>query len=127
MGIEVLIDTSFLIAALEAADSHHESAKTELRKLPAGTRMNISAITQAEALVAPMRMSDAHFHLTSKLITGRFTILEVNSEIAQRAAQIRSKNKITLVDAIIIATALHYKQKLYTFDRLMKAVYDKTK
>ena len=75
MGIEVLIDTSFLIAALEAADSHHESAKTELRKLPAGTRMNISAITQAEALVAPMRMSDAHFHMTSKLITYRFTIV----------------------------------------------------
>ncbi len=89
--------------------------------------MNISAITQAETLVAPMRMSDAHFHMTSKLITDRFTILDVNSEIAQRAAQIRSKNKITLVDAIIIATALHHKQELYTFDRLMKAVYDKTK
>jgi predicted nucleic acid-binding protein len=48
-------------------------------------------------------------------------------EIAVRAAEIRSKQKVTLADAIVIATSLEEESELLTFDKSMKAVYERIK
>jgi predicted nucleic acid-binding protein len=53
--------------------------------------------------------------------------VNLTSKIALEAATIRSNNKITLGDAIIIASALHEKSQLLTFDKTMRAIYERIK
>ncbi len=126
MGFKSHADTSWLIALFNPNDSHHKQALRELEEL--NVRPSISAFALAELLVDFEKSDVGSISLAIADINKAFSpIIALSSEIAVLAANIRSNNKITLGDAIIIATAVHEKSHLLTFDKGMKAIYERIK
>lgn len=126
MGFKSHADTSWLIALFNPDDSHHKQALRELEEL--NVRPSISAFALAELLVDFEKSDVGSISIAIADINKAFSpIIALSSEIAVLAANIRSNNKITLGDAIIIATAVHEKSHLLTFDKGMKAIYERVK
>ncbi|MFM1797513.1 MAG: hypothetical protein RL733_1294 [Actinomycetota bacterium] len=126
MGQKSHADTSWLIALLNPEDAHHTRALKELDEL--NSAPSVSAFALAELLVN-FELNEA-VDIESTLTTLKSSlssIVNLDSDIAIKSAQIRSNNKITLGDAIIIATALSEKSKLLTFDKNMRSVYERIK
>ena len=124
MGFKSHADTSWLIALFNPDDSHHKQALRELEEL--NTRPSLSAFALAELLVDFENGDVGSISATLSEINKAFTpIVALSSDIAVLAANIRSNNKVTLGDAIIIASAIHEKSHLLTFDKSMKAVYER--
>jgi predicted nucleic acid-binding protein len=119
-------DTSWVIALFNPDDSHHKQALRELEEL--NSPPSLSAFALAELLVDFERSDVVDVNRTFHQLEESFSpIVNLTSEVALHAATIRSSNKITLGDAIIIASALHEKSQLLTFDRAMKTVYERIK
>jgi predicted nucleic acid-binding protein len=119
-------DTSWLIALFNPDDSHHAQALRELEELTSPPSISSLALAellvdfdQSESISSPSALSQIQKSLSS--------IFAVTTEIAVRAAEVRSHYKVTLADAIIIATALHERSHLLTFDKNMKATYERIK
>jgi predicted nucleic acid-binding protein len=55
------------------------------------------------------------------------SVIPLAAEFAILGAEIRSENKLALADSLIIATALLEKSDLLTFDKSMKAAYERIK
>jgi predicted nucleic acid-binding protein len=116
-------DTSWLIAFFDNEDEHHKKALREFEELTSAP--SVSALAFAELLVS-FESNDSPT-TSEELQVALPQIIPVDIDVATRAAQIRSSNKIALADAIIIATAIHEKAKLLTFDKSMKGVYERIK
>jgi predicted nucleic acid-binding protein len=116
-------DTSWLIALFDNEDEHHKKALREFEELASAP--SVSALAYAELLVG-FESNDSPT-TPEELRIALPQILPVDIDVATRAAQIRSSNKIALADAIIIATAIHEKARLLTFDKTMKGVYERVK
>jgi predicted nucleic acid-binding protein len=115
-----------LIALLNPDDSHHSHALRELEELNSPPSM--SALVLAELLVNFERSDSVSVAGTLNQIQKSFSsIIAVDGDVAVRAAEIRSHHKVTLTDAIVIASALNEKSHLLTFDKAMKAVYERIK
>ncbi|NDE51182.1 MAG: PIN domain-containing protein [Actinobacteria bacterium] len=85
-------------------------------------------IALAELLVDFEKSDTVDVNTTFSSLEKSFSpIVSLNSQIANNAASIRSNNQIALGDAIIIASALHEKSQLLTFDKSMKAIYERIK
>ena len=126
MGSKSHADTSWLIALFNPEDSHHKQALRELEELNSAPAM--SSLVLAELLVDFERSDSGSVSGTLNQIQKSFSsISSVTVEIAVRAAEIRSMQKVSLTDAIVIATALEEESQLLTFDRNMKAVYERIK
>ena len=123
MGQKSHADTSWLIALLDPEDSHHTKALRDFEELTSPP--SISALAFAELLVG---FYAADLPTSIKELRSAFpSILSIDTESAILGAEIRSDNKIALSDALIIATALREKSDLLTFDKSMKAVYERIK
>ena len=126
MGSKSHADTSWLIALLNPEDAHHKQALRELEELNSAPAM--SSLVLAELLVDFESSDSGSVSGTLNQIQKSFSaISSVSAEIAVRAAKIRSMQKVSLTDAIVIATALEEESQLLTFDRNMKAVYERIK
>ena len=126
MGQKSHADTSWLIALFNPEDSHHKHALRELEELNSAPAM--SSLVLAELLVDFESSDSGSVSGTLQQIQKSFsTICSVTLEIAVRAAEIRSTQKVSLTDAIVIATALEEQSHLLTFDRNMKAAYERIK
>ena len=126
MGQKSHADTSWLIALFNPDDSHHARALKELEEL--NSAPSISAFALAELLVNFEVNESIDFNSTLGTLKSALSgIINLDSEIAVKSAQIRSTNKITLGDAIVIATALSEKSQLLTFDKNMRSVYERVK
>ncbi len=126
MGQKSHADTSWLIALFNPEDSHHKQALRELEELNSAPAM--SSLVLAELLVDFESSDSGSVSGTLQKIQKSFsTIYSVTLEIAVRAAEIRSTQKVSLTDAIVIATALEEQSHLLTFDRNMKAAYERIK
>lgn len=126
MGQKSHADTSWLIALFNPEDSHHKQALRELEELNSAPAM--SSLVLAELLVDFESSDSGSVSGTLQKIQKSFsTINSVTLEIAVRAAEIRSTQKVSLTDAIVIATALEEQSHLLTFDRNMKAAYERIK
>lgn len=126
MGQKSHADTSWLIALFNPEDSHHKRALRELEELNSAPAM--SSLVLAELLVDFESSDSGSVSGTLQQIQKSFsTIYSVTLEIAVRAAEIRSTQKVSLTDAIVIATALEEQSHLLTFDRNMKAAYERIK
>jgi predicted nucleic acid-binding protein len=89
---------------------------------------SISTFVLAELMVSFEKSDIGSIPVTLREIEKSFSpIVELSKEIAISAAQIRSSSKITLGDAIVIASALDQDSELLTFDKNMKAVYERNK
>jgi predicted nucleic acid-binding protein len=119
-------DTSWLIALFNPEDSHHKEALRQLEELNSPPSM--SSLVLAELLVDFESSDSGSVSGTLSQLQKSFAaITAVSWEIAVRAAEIRSKQKVTLADAIVIATSLEEESELLTFDKSMKAVYERIK
>ncbi len=111
----LVLDSSVLIALNDPTDAHHKIVSSKIASHRG--QFFISAVTLAEVLVVPYRFSPERGAKRaldiSKQVDG---VLEVDSEIAQRAAQIRAQSAISMVDALIIATAIIARATLWTCD-----------
>ncbi len=126
MGQKSHADTSWLIALFNPEDSHHKQALRELEELNSAPAM--SSLVLAELLVDFESSDSGSVSGTLQKIQKSFsTINSVTLEIAVRAAEICSTQKVSLTDAIVIATALEEQSHLLTFDRNMKAAYERIK
>jgi predicted nucleic acid-binding protein len=119
-------DTSWLIALLNPIDISHKLALRQLEELNAPA--SISTFVLAELMVSFEKSDIGSIPVTLQEIEKSFSpIVELSKDIAISAAQIRSSSKITLGDAIVIASALDQNSDLLTFDKNMKAVYERNK
>jgi predicted nucleic acid-binding protein len=119
-------DTSWLIALLNPLDISHKLAVRQLEELNAPA--SISTFVLAELMVSFEKSDIGSIPVTLREIEKSFSpIVELSKEIAISAAKIRSSSKITLGDAIVIASALDQDSELLTFDKNMKAVYERNK
>jgi predicted nucleic acid-binding protein len=119
-------DTSWLIALLNPVDVSHKLALRQLEELNAPA--SISTFVLAELMVSFEKSDIGSIPVTLQEIEKSFSpIVELSKEIAISAAKIRSSSKITLGDAIVIASALDQNSDLLTFDKNMKAVHERNK
>ena len=126
MGRKSHADTSWLIALLNPLDISHKLAVRQLEELNAPA--SISTFVLAELMVSFEKSDIGSIPVTLREIEKSFSpIIELSKEIAISAAKIRSSSKITLGDAIVIASALDQDSELLTFDKNMKAVYERNK
>ena len=126
MGQKSHADTSWLIALFTPDDTHHAQALRELEELTSPPSM--SAMVLSELLVDFEKSDSVSVAGTLNQIQKSFSsIIAVDVDVAVRAAEIRSHHKVTLADAIVIASALHEKSHLLTFDKSMKAIYERIK
>ena len=126
MGRKSHADTSWLIALLNPLDISHKLAMRQLEELNAPA--SISTFVLAELMVSFEKSDIGSIPVTLREIEKSFSpIVELSKEIAISASQIRSSSKITLGDAIVIASALDQDSELLTFDKNMKAVYERNK
>ena len=126
MGRKSHADTSWLIALLNPIDISHKLALRQLEELNAPA--SISTFVLAELMVSFEKSDIGSIPVTLQEIEKSFSpIVELSKDIAISAAQIRSSSKITLGDAIVIASAIDQNSELLTFDKNMKAVYERNK
>ena len=126
MGRKSHADTSWLIALLNPVDISHKIALRQLEELNAPA--SISTFVLAELMVSFEKSDIGSIPVTLQEIEKSFSpIVELSKEIAISAAKICSSSKITLSDAIVIASALDQNSDLLTFDKNMKAVYERNK
>lgn len=102
----VVLDSDAVVAFLDRADTLHTAADTAIRDLLGKDRLLVSAVTYAEVLTgARLGRHD------EKRVRGFFSdlvseILSVDAEVADKAADLRSRRKsLRMPDAMILATA----------------------
>ena len=102
----VVLDSSVVIGFLDRSDDLHDAADEVIRELLASHRLFVSVITYAEVLTGA-RLG----HHDEEQVTGFFTdlvssIVPVDVEIGDCAAQLRAQTKaLAMPDASIAATA----------------------
>jgi predicted nucleic acid-binding protein len=101
----VVVDASVVIAFLDPADSHHVGAVAAFGAHQVD-RLVLPASAYAEVLVGPYRRGPAAVTTVEKFIADFAMRIEpVSPQIAQRAAQLRSRNPaLKLPDAFVLAT-----------------------
>jgi len=105
----VVLDTSVVIAAIEARDAHHAecaNALTDLRKR--AVPMRLAAITVAELFAMRGEGRAARLEKVRAFIgpLGEGAVVPMDRAMAERAGELRaSRRRIGLADAVIKATA----------------------
>ncbi len=118
MGFQA--DASWLIALFDSKSPHHQEAQSEFEQIT--QQPSLSSLTLAQLL----RGFEGDKSGFIKQITKTFaSVVDVNSEIAAKGAQISSQYEVSLSEALIIASALAYDTELLTFDKKMKNVFER--
>jgi predicted nucleic acid-binding protein len=104
--VAVVLDSDAVVAFLDRTDTLHDAADEAIRDLFGKDRLLVSAVAYAEVLTgARLGRHD------EKQVQGFFTdliseILPVDAEVADKAADLRSRRKsLRMPDALILATA----------------------
>jgi predicted nucleic acid-binding protein len=79
------------------------------RALEPGTRRLVSAVNYTEVLVGPLERAEVAGADTVDAMFVRFGIetIQVDMDLARRAAAVRVRTKLKLPDAYALATAIH--------------------
>lgn len=109
-GIRISLDTNVILNVINKEELFFDSSRQLLDKISDGELEGvISTVVLSEVLTGFYMNNDIKSSKIFKesLIESRtFIIMPVDTEIADLAAKIRSKDKIKLPDAIILATAI---------------------
>jgi predicted nucleic acid-binding protein len=124
----VVFDSDVLIGFLNADDAHHEDAVGRVRRsLAVGTRRLLCAVNYSEILIGPLR-AGVQDVVEQMLVQLGVETTVVDKDLAERAAAIRAKTRVSLPDAYALATAIHAERgsgddvRIETFDKkVMKA------
>lgn len=109
-GDRILLDTTVLIAFVDARDATHPVADYVLKELVATGRnpAAVSIVSVMELLVRPMRATPPR-HRTMLAFLRSFPNLEcvpIELEVAQEAAHVRASLRFATPDALIVGTGL---------------------
>lgn len=109
-GIRISLDTNVILNVINKEELFFDSSRQLLDKISDGELEGvISTVVLSEVLTGFYMNNDIKSSKIFKesLIESRtFIIMPVDTQIADLAAKIRSKDKIKLPDAIILATAI---------------------
>ena len=109
MGLTVL-DSSVLIAMVDASDAHHEAARAAIESGRAvGDAFVVPAAAYAEYMVRPHQQEASMIAFRDGLIDAIPARVEpVTRDVGRQAAAIRARHgrRVPLPDALIIATAV---------------------
>ena len=108
-GQRLLLDTNAFIYFLEGVEPYLSVLVPLFDRVWRGElTVVVSAVTEAELLVRPMRQRDevAVDRITDLLSEDGFEVVDVDRRIARRAARLRTENRLSLTDAMIVATAI---------------------
>ena len=109
-GIRISLDTNVILNVINKEEPFFDSSRQLLDKISDGELEGvISTVVLSEFLTGFYMNNDIKSSKIFKesLIESRtFIIMPVDTQIADLAAKIRSKDKIKLPDAIILATAI---------------------
>jgi len=121
MASVIVLDACVLIAHLSRDDAHHERATRLLLSL-AGEPKLISALTQAEVLVAPTRAGRRRA-AEAMLDQLRIQTRELPADAAGSLAELRARTNLRMPDCCVLLTAeLNSPAAIATFDeRLARA------
>jgi predicted nucleic acid-binding protein len=128
----VVFDADVLIAYLGRDDAHHTEAVERVRSaLAPGTRRILSAVNYTEVLIGPLLKQGTHGADTVDAMLVRFSIetIQVDMDLARRAAAVRARTRLKLPDAYALATAMHAEKRghadvhLETFDEKVIKAY----
>lgn len=128
----VVFDADVLIAYLGRDDAHHTEAVERVRiALGPGTRRFLSAVNYTEVLIGPLLKRGTPGADTVDAMLVRFSIetIQVDTDLARRAAAVRARTRLKLPDAYALATAIHAEKRghadvrLETFDEKVIKAY----
>ncbi len=124
MSQAVVLDASVLIAAMSAADAHHESARSILRRGAIGSALHAHPMTIAETAVGAARLNrvDPLRHALRAL--GVATV-EIDDEQPWRLAQLRARTGLPLPDCCVLDTATSLSGRLATFDQRLRSAAER--
>ena len=109
-GDRILLDTTVLIAFLDAGDATHPVAGYLLNELVATGRNPgvVSMVSVMELLVRPMRASPPGHHTTLAFLRSfpNLDCVPIELEVAQAAAHLRASLRFGTPDALIVGTGL---------------------
>ena len=112
----VILDTSVVLAAWNTSDHNHSIARKALLEM--NDDAVISVVTLSECLVYAFHENKSILEAAKIKLKNQFQeIFEIDETIAIAAAQIRSKKKIKIGDALIGATSIVHDLELWTFDK----------
>ena len=109
----LILDSVALIAIFKDVDIHHESIMNRLSE--GSEEVVLSAITLTESLVHAYQLGFGEIG-KQQIYDLALEIIDVDQEIAIRAAELRAVHNLKLGDALISATAILHKCTLLTFD-----------
>lgn len=104
-----VFDADVLIAYLNREDAQHDAAQHRVRRsLEPGTRRLVSAVNYTEVLIGPLRAGGARAAEIIDSMLARLGIetIEVGTELARQAAEVRASTGLKLPDAFAVATAI---------------------
>ena len=128
----VVFDADVLIAYLGRDDAHHAQAVERVRRaLEPGTRRLVSAVNYTEILIGPLEAAGVAGAETVDAMFVRFGIetIQVDMDLARRAAAVRARTKLKLPDAYALATAIHAEKRghdnvrIESFDRKVNKAF----
>lgn len=121
----VVVDSNVLIAFLDPNDAQHPVARERLTPwLAIPHDMLLPASVYGEILVAPIRIGRTG-EIERFLQESRAQIMELTREIARQAAQLRADSpSLRLPDALVAATAVHYRAVLLTLDLRLQKMWE---
>ncbi len=107
-GPSVIVDTNIFVSARNPNEASYDACRHLLDRIDAGrVRALVSTVTVAEirAGLKPAEVRAVWQAFVSHLLTSpNYSVEAVDVEIAERAGELRQQTKLTLPDALIVAT-----------------------
>lgn len=128
----VVFDADVVIAYLGRDEANHDKAIERMRAaLEQGVRRLVSAVNYTEVLIGPLRAAGRAGADTVDAMFVRFSIetIQVDMDLARRAAAVRARTNLRLPDAYAVATAIHAEKRgwedvrLESFDKKVVKAY----
>jgi predicted nucleic acid-binding protein len=104
--VAIVLDSDAVVAFLDRGDALHDAADEAIRDLIGNHHLLVSAVTYAEVLTAARLGHHDEEQIRRFFFELTAGILSVDVEIAEKAAELRSRLKsLRIPDALILATA----------------------
>lgn len=103
----IYLDTCVVIYFVERHPAFYASARAAIRAR-ADAPLAISALVQAECLVAPMRRGDVALERRFDALFRRMTVLGFADPVFLDAARLRARHALNLPDALHLACAQYH-------------------
>ncbi len=112
----VFVDTNLVIDTIEQRVPWAQNVGNRLSAVAlAGDSLGLSDLTMMECYVGPIKTANAHLHSSYDAYFQNpfLSVLQITAKVYYRAAQIRAKYNLKVIDSIHLATAVEHKCALF--------------